>query len=205
MALAVVAAAVLRATLPPELRVGIAPWLLFLAVGLLLVLLVIADPGRIDRASTLTRVLTDMLIAVISVANGLSAVQLVRDIVTTASWVNNAAVLLTSGGAIWLTNVIAFSLWYWDLDRGGAAARAGTANIQPAFVFPEMTHTEYVAEGWTPRFLDYLFLSFATATAFSPTDVSAVKPWAKVLMTAEAGISLVVGLLVIARAVNILK
>ena len=126
MALAVVVAAVLRATLPARLRIGIAPWALLVTVGLLLLLLVIADPGRIDRASTVTRVLTDVLIAVITVANGLSAARLVGDIVTNASGFDNAAVLLKSGGAIWLTNVIAFSLWCWDLDRGGAAAPPAT-------------------------------------------------------------------------------
>ena len=103
-----------------------------------------------------------------------------------------------------LVYVIAFGLWYWDLDRGGAAARAhGTG--EPAFIFPEMTNSQYVADDWYPKFIDYLHLSFSTATAFSPTDVSAVRPWAKLLMIAEEAISLVVAVLVIARAVNILQ
>ena len=68
-----------------------------------------------------------------------------------------------------------------------------------------MTHTEHVPEGWRPQFIDYLHLSFATATAFSPTDVSAIKPWAKILMMVQEAISLIVALLVIARAVNILN
>ena len=105
---------------------------------------------------------------------------------------------------IWLTNVIAFGLWYWDLDRGGAAARALGPPVEPAFVFPEMTNPEHVPAGWYPKFVDYLHLSFSTAMAFSPTDVSAIKAWAKLLMMAEAAVSLVVGLLVIARAVNVL-
>jgi hypothetical protein len=205
MAAAVVIAGVLRATLPERLRVGVAPWLLLTVLGILLVLLVIADPGRIDRPSTLTRGLTDGLIALISLANASSAARLVSDIITNASGFNNANLLLRSGGAIWLTNVIAFSLWYWDLDRGGAAARATNSAISPAFVFPEMTNTDYVAEGWTPHFIDYFALSFSTAMAFSPTDVSAIKPWAKILMMMEQAISLVVALLVVARAVNILN
>ena len=82
-------------------------------------------------------------------------------------------VLLASGGAIWLTNVIAFGLWYWDLDRDGAAARARGPGRPPAFVF-------------------------------SPTDVSPIRPWAKLMMMAEEAVSLVVAVLVIARAVNIL-
>ena len=75
----------------------------------------------------------------------------------------------------------------------------------PTLVFPEMVHKEQVGEDWSPAFVDYFHFAFATATAFSPTDVSAVKPWAKLMMMAEAAISLVVGILVVARAVNILK
>jgi len=204
MAAAILAAGVLRYTLPVSLRVHDASWLLAFLIVVMLAVLIIGDPGAIDRQSTWLRVMTDVLIATISIANGASAVKLVSDIINTDPFTNNAKTLLASGGAIWLTNVIAFGLWYWDLDRGGAAARAHGAG-QPAFVFPEMTNSQYVEADWYPKFVDYLHLSFTTATAFSPTDVSAIRPWAKLLMMAEEAISLVVGLLVIARAVNILK
>ena len=72
-------------------------------------------------------------------------------------------------------------------------------------IFPEMLHTEYVPATWVPRFVDYLSLGFWTAIAFSPTDVSAIKPWAKLLMMIEGGVSLGIGALVIARAINILQ
>ena len=78
-------------------------------------------------------------------------------------------------------------------------------DIRPALIFPEMLHTQHVEEGWYPTFVDYFHFAFATATAFSPTDVSAVKPWMKLMMMAEEAISLVVAVLVVARAVNILK
>ncbi len=106
---------------------------------------------------------------------------------------------------IWVTNLIAFGLWYWDLDRGGAAARAHQPGRNPAFVFPEMQHTDYVAAAWVPRFVDYLSLAFWTATAVSPTDTSAIKPWAKILMMLEAAGSFALAALVIARAINIFK
>ena len=101
--------------------------------------------------------------------------------------------------------MITFGLWYWDLDRGGAAARARGSSRQPAFVFPEMANAQYVAPGWCPKFIDYFHLSFTTATAFSPTDVSAIKPWAKLMMMTEEAISLLVAVLVVSRAVNILR
>lgn len=203
MAVAVLAAGGLRAVLPPQLRAGDARWVLILVLIGLLAALIIGDPGRIDRDSTRLRVLTGTLIGVISAVNASAAVRLIAAIIDGAKFTTDANILLASGGAIWLTNVITFGLWYWDLDRGGAAARARGVG-QPAFVFPEMNNAQYVRPGWYPRFIDYLHLSFTTATAFSPTDVSAIRSWAKLMMMAEEAISLVVALLVVSRAVNIL-
>ncbi len=205
MALAVLAAGGLRAVLPPELRSGDARWAFVVVVFALLVILIGFDPGRIDRDSRWLRALTGALIGLISVVNASAAVRLVTGIIDDAKFSNDANILLASGGAIWLANVLAFGLWYWDLDRGGAAARARGPGHQPAFVFPEMTHAQYVGADWYPKFMDYLHLSFTTATAFSPTDVSAIRSWAKLMMMSEAAISLVVAVLVISRAVNILK
>src|SRR6202020_495370 len=204
MAAAVLAAGGLRAVLPPQLRAGDARWVLVLVLIGLLAAMIIGDPGRIDRDSTWLRVLTGTLIGVISAVNASAAVRLIAAIIDGAKFTNDANVLLASGGAIWLSNVIAFGLWYWDLDRGGAAARARGSSRQPAFVFPEMINAQYVGPDWYPKFMDYLHLSFTTATAFSPTDVSAIRPWAKLMMMAEETISLVVALLVVSRAVNIL-
>jgi hypothetical protein len=205
MALAVLAAGGLRAVLPPALRNGDARWAFVLVVFALLAILVIGDPGRIDRDSPWLRVATGTLIGLISAVNASAAVRLVAGIISDAKFSNDANILLASGGAIWLTNVIAFGLWYWDLDRGGAAARARVSGRQPAFVFPEMTNARYVGADWYPKFIDYLHLSFTAATAFSPTDVSAIRSWAKLMMMAEEAISLVVAVLVVSRAVNILR
>jgi hypothetical protein len=205
MALAVLAAGGLRAALPPQLRSGDARWVFVVVVVGLLVILILGDPGRIDRDSASLRLLTGTLIGLISAVNAVAAVRLVAGIIGAVKFSTDANVLLASGGAIWLSNVIAFGLWYWDLDRGGAAARARGSSRQPAFVFPEMTNAQYVEHDWYPKFMDYLHLSFTTGTAFSPTDVSAIRPWAKLMMMAEEAISLVVAILVVSRAVNILK
>ena len=205
MALAVLAAGGLRAVLPPELRNGDARWVFVVVVFALLAILVIGDPGRIDRDSTWLRIGTGTLIGLITAVNASAAVRLVAGIISNAKFSNDANILLASGGAIWLTNVITFGLWYWDLDRGGAAARARGSGRQPAFVFPEMTNAQYVGADWYPKFIDYLHLSFTAATAFSPTDVSAIRSWAKLMMMAEEAISLVVAILVVSRAVNILR
>lgn len=203
VALAVIAVSVLHALLPPELHLMQVAWLPWVA-AVLLIVLVIADPGTIDRRGVLMRVLTDLLIGFITVANAYAAVVLVIGIVDNASF-ETPRELLFAGGAVWITNAVAFALWYWDLDRGGPAERAHGSARTPAFVFPEMQHTEHVRPDWTPQFVDYLAYSFATATAFSPTDVSAVKPWAKAMVVAEGLLSLALAALVIARAINVMS
>lgn len=205
MALAILVVAGLHVALPAKYRVNPA-WVLPVVLLVLLAALIIGDPGRIDRQRSWLRVGTVGVIALLTLANMVAAGRLVGAIITTNKlFASNAVALLATGGVIWATNVIAFGLWYWNLDRGGAAARAHHPQADPAFVFPEMQHTHYMPAGWVPKFADYLSLSFWTATAFSPTDVSAIKRWAKMMMVTEAAVSLVIGILVIARAVNILK
>ena len=205
VALAIVFVAGLHVALPARYRVQPA-WVVPVALLVPLAALIAGDPGRIDRQKTWLRILTGILIAVITLANLAAAVRLVVDILTNNKlYANNAGGLLAAGGVIWATNVIAFALWYWDLDRGGAAARAHPSARPPAFVFPEMQNPGYVSATWMPRFIDYLFLAFWTATTASPTDTVAIKPWAKLLMMLEATGSIALTALVIARAINILQ
>jgi hypothetical protein len=204
VALAIVAVVGLHVVLPSRYRLH-PSWLAVAVPMVLLVVLIAGDPGRIDRQRIWLRVVTAAIIAFITLANLYAAVRLVVDILTSNKlYSNNPGGLLAVGGVIWATNVIAFALWYWDLDRGGAAARAHHPYRNPAFVFPEMLHGDFVAAGWVPRFVDYFSLSFWTSTAVSPTDISAIRPWAKLLMMLEAAGSIVLVALVIARAINIL-
>lgn len=175
---------------------------LFLAV--FLVVLIVGDPGRIDRQRRWLRVTTGLMIATITLVTASEAVRLVVGILTQASF-DSAGQLLGIGGIVWVSNVVAYALWYWDLDGGGAAARANRdTSVPPAFAFPEQSLPDVVPRGWYPRFVDYVALSFNTALAFSPTDVSAIRPWAKLMMISESAVSLALGALVIAYAVNIL-
>ena len=204
IAAAIIVVAGLHVALPARYRVQPA-WLFPTVLLVLLAVLIIGDPGRIDRQKAWLRIVTSAVIAVITLANLLAAARLVVEILTNNKlFANHPGGLLAAGAVIWATNVIAFGLWYWDLDRGGAAARAHHPYDNPAFVFPEMQHTDYVPANWVPRFVDYLSLAFWTATAISPTDISAIKPWSKLLMMMEAAGSIVLAALVIARAINVL-
>jgi uncharacterized membrane protein len=203
VALAALAAIALQAVLPS--RFALRPHLLLTALEVaLLIGLVAANPTRINRESRVLRTTSLSLMAVISLGNAVSAVLLVRSLVNGSAG-DSAGTLLATGVAIWGTNVIAFALWYWELDRGGPAARAKGGNPYPDFLFTQMTAPEVSPPNWEPAFLDYLYLSFTNATAFSPTDVMPLSRWAKMMMLVQSAISIVAVALVISRAVNVFK
>jgi uncharacterized membrane protein len=166
--------------------------------------LVAANPRRITRRSRPVRAATVTLIAAISLANAYSAARLVQGILHRPPAYRDATELLLTGGAIWLTNVIVFALWYWELDQGGPAARAMAMHEHPDFLFPQMTAPELVSKQWEATFVDYLYLSFTNASAFSPTDVLPLSRWAKMTMMVQSIVSLAAVVLVVARAVNTL-
>jgi uncharacterized membrane protein len=201
--LSVIAAIVLQVLLPPHLTQPLPRSLLPSLEGALLVGLSIANPVRIERRGKFVRAASIALILLISVANAASAVLLIRAILETKG-ANHAGPLLATGASVWATNVIAFALWYWEFDRGGPVNRAMATSRFPDFMFPQMATPTLAPVDWEPRFVDYLYLSFTNASAFSPTDVMPLARWAKLTMLVQSAISLSIGALVIARAVNIL-
>ena len=181
-------------------------WILPAVQGLLLVALVAANPTRINRESRWLRWLALVLAALLSVANGWSVAALAVGLVRGKEHWTPGQLLIT-GAVVWLTNVVAFALWYWEFDRGGPVARALAAKPYPDFLFPQMQFTpeqRLAPDDWEPAFVDYFYLAFTNASAFSPTDVMPLSRWAKLAMTAQSVISLVTVALVVARAVNIL-
>jgi uncharacterized membrane protein len=198
----VLAAIVLQFVLPDQLAL-LPRYLLPALETALLIGLIAANPVRIERRSQVIRVASIVLIFLITLANILSTVLLIRIILDGKA--SNAVPLLASGAAIWATNVIAFALWYWEFDRGGPVHRAHGTFQFTDLMFPQMTDPQLSAPDWEPQFVDYLYLSFTNATAFSPTDVMPLARWAKLTMLVQSAVSLALGVLVIARAVNILR
>ncbi len=182
---AVVAALVLIVLLPDSERIG-PPWLLPLFAGLLLVALIAGDPGKIDRRSNVLRVVSIALVFVL-VANSLWATaQLIDVLINGGKETNSASALLAAGTTVWVSNCLAFALLYWELDSGGAAARAHRIPDHPDFAFPQQMNPDVAPVGWRPRFVDYLYLGFTNATAFSPTDAMPLAPWAKLAMIVQS-------------------
>jgi hypothetical protein len=201
----VAAAIALQVAVPGRLVLVTPSWVLPAVQGAMLLALVAANPHRIDRQSTLLRSLSLFLAALLTLANIWSVARLATEI-TQGTLGGTPGELLVTGGAIWLTNVVVFGLWYWEFDRGGPVARAlNLKSRYPDFQFPQMVSPpEMVPADWEPAFLDYLYLAFTNASAFSPTDVMPMSRWAKVAMTVQSIISIVTVALVVSRAVNIL-
>ena len=198
---AIVVATLLQASLPQ--RVGQLRWISVTLCLVLLVVFAFVNPRQIEQRHRPLRGVMLALVAALSIGNAISGAQLVIDLVN-AEGISDAGTLLRTGGAIWLTNVIVFSLWYWLFDRGGPYARAQQQDPFPAFMFPQMEEHDFVPPGWKPEYVDYLYLAFTNALAFSPTDVMPLKHWAKLTMLLQALVSLMIAVLVVARAVNVL-
>jgi uncharacterized membrane protein len=201
--LAVLAAIGLQAAIPARLSIG-NRWLLPALELALLLVLSIANPRRINQERRWLRGTSLVLVALASVANAWSALKLVIGLIHGREG-DDAGPLLATGGAIWLTNVVVFALWYWEFDRGGPASRAHARKTYPDFQFPQMENPNHAHPNWEPTFADYLYLSFTNATAFSPTDTVPMTRWAKMAMLSQSAVSLATVALVIARAVNVLK
>jgi uncharacterized membrane protein len=149
----------------------------------------------------ITRMLTFAALGLITVAMIASLIFLVQGI---PSHRELPKALLRSALDLWITNILVFALWYWKLDAGGPLGRDHSrCKIASAFLFPQLS-SDREHDGWSPQFLDYLFVAFNTSTAFSPTDTAVLSRWAKVATMVQSLISLSILVLLAARAVNIL-
>ncbi|HET8672625.1 MAG TPA: hypothetical protein VFL87_03255 [Thermoleophilaceae bacterium] len=196
-----VAAIALYLALPEKLTLG-PRWLLPSLEGLLVIGLVAAMPNPAMQYSPWRRHFALSLTSLVSLANVVSLLLLVHYLLKGGRAGGHQLIL--SGVVLWVTNVLLFALWFWELDRGGPVTRVLDRTAQPDFLFPQMTDTQWAPEGWTPGFVDYLYVSFTNATAFSPTDTMPLTQRAKLLMTIQALAALLTIGLVVARAVNIL-
>jgi hypothetical protein len=213
MAGAVLAAIVLTVLLPDDLRLG-PRWLLPVVEAVLLVLVVVGDPGRIDRRTRALRFMSIALVAVLVTGALAATVQLVDELIEGGSVTNSPSALLAAGATVWSANAIAFALLYWELDRGGPVARVSLPREKiplADFRFTQDETKDTVAEvaagssqraDWIPLFVDYLYLSTTNSSAFSPTDTMPLSTRAKMLMGVQATAALFTSLLVIARAVG---
>ena len=196
-AVALLAVGALYAAVSTELTPG--PRLLVpLLVALLVAALMSAHVGGRRR---LARRFALALVALVTVAVATSALLL---ILVSLGGGAPAPALLGDAALIWAMNVVTFAVWYWEIDGGGPASRHRDRHYSEDFLFPQMAQGGDVARGWSPGFVDYLFLAFNTSTAFSPTDTAILSRRAKVLTMAQSVVSLAVVAVLIGRAVNAL-
>ena len=204
--LAVAAAIALYVVLPERLITGLGPRFLIPSLeGALGLALLVSSPRRLTAESRRLRAAAIALIAFVNLANVVSLAELVHDLLGKHPTTATGRTLVFASVPIWITNVLVFALWYWELDRGGPSARLQTEHRQPDFLFPQMNLPAATKPGWSPSFFDYLYVSFTNATAFSPTDTMPLTAWAKFLMMVQSLASLLTVALVISRAVNILN
>jgi hypothetical protein len=187
-------------TLPHRLIMG-PRWLVPGVEGILLLALVVTTPTRHYGQSRGLRTLVILLLGLVSATTLISLILLAHFLLQGSK--TGGEPLIFAGGVLWVTNILIFGIWFWELDRGGPGRRCRDQRGSADFLFPQMTEPK-LAPGWRPRFLDYLYTSYTNAAAFSPTDTLPLTAIAKLLMAAQSFIALVTLVLVVSRAVNVL-
>jgi hypothetical protein len=170
--------------------------------ALLILAVIIALGARVMRWRGMVHVGRLIAIAglgVISAAVTVSAVYLVGALLSRAT---EAVPLLRDAGLLWVSNLLTFSLWYWEIDGGGPAHRHATGCGSTDFGFPQNLIGGETTKGWMPEYVDYVFLAFNTSTAFSPTDTVVFARRSKVLMMWQSLVSLITIAVIAARAIN---
>lgn len=213
-AIAVVSAIGLYALLPSALLLG-PRFIVPILEALLFVPLVSANPRRMTVENTALRRTAIGLVLLIAATNASALILLVGQLI--GGTAEHARQLLLAAAQIWLTNVLVFALAYWELDRGGPVTRTQTPRPRlptADFRFPQDEDHDAIGEvarrsaaksGWTPGFIDYLYVSVTNSSAFSPTDTMPLSPRVKILMSIESVSALMLSVLVIARGVSLLQ
>jgi hypothetical protein len=201
--LTILAVVFLLAVLPGRIRL-FSTWAIYvMGIALITPIMAVHLSGakarwqRIESAVLLLFIAVGEVVTLVNLGHLISAI-------TGRSMGLSGMQLLTSSVAVWVTNVLMFSLLYWNMDRGGPEARMNNTNYKPDWLFPQAEAGEDAPPNWCPTFVDYLFLGYTTATAFSPTEALPATSRAKMLMMIQSAISLVTIVIVASRAINIL-
>jgi hypothetical protein len=200
--LTVLAAILLSFNLPPSLTIS-QVWLIPAIESVLLFGLVVSTPWVPAHRHPRRRLISLALVGIASASNLVNLALLVH--VLLSGKPTTGTELVVAGAEIWITNVLLFTVWYWQLDRGGPIARRSDPLLAPDFLFPQMTRDDLGGINWRARYIDYLYTSFTNATAFSPTDTMPLSPTSKMLFLVQSTASLVTIGMVFARAINILQ
>ncbi len=178
-------------------------WIIPAAGAVVLAPLILTNPHRLTRETSWSRWIGVGFAIALAATNQAYIVLIVRELVTGSA--SGPSTLLTALG-VWITNVVAFALLYWEIDKGGPVARRLEGlrdDAQQDFRFPQQDDSRG-GEGWMPQFFDYAYFSLTNMMAFSPTDVMPLSLRAKALMAYQAFTAFVILALVISRAINIL-
>jgi len=180
-------------------------WVLPALESLLLAGLVVTTPRGKELPRPGRRSAALVLIGLVSAANVLSLVLLVHYLLDHTASPAEGHRLILAGVEIWGDERAAVRRLVLGA-RPGRTSGAQTPRLSDARLpVPADDRGATRALDWRGGFVDYLYVSFTNAAAFSPTDTMPLSVMAKMLMLVQSLISLVTIGLVVARAVNILQ
>jgi hypothetical protein len=200
--LTVLIAIALGLALPSQLTLG-TPWVVPGVETVLLLGLILAIPRLFPHHHPLRRPLRMGLVGIVSAVNVASLFLLAQSLLE--GTLVSGRTLLEGGAILWLTTILLFGVWFWELDRGGPLRRMKERDRRPDFLFPEMEEEAWLPADWQPRMSDYLYLSLTNAASFSPPETFPLTRAAKILMSLQTLGSLTTLTVVLAYAVGNLR
>jgi uncharacterized membrane protein len=203
VALTILAVLGLLVVLPARIRLFPAWFVKVAAIATLISLAAIPLSGATARWRRIERTIVLFFIAIVGSGTLAGVASLIREMVMQSKAIDGLQLLSSSVG-IWISNILTFSLLYWQIDRGGPEARMNDAGKRPDWLFPQTGVPEDVPPDWRPTFVDYLFLAFTIATAFSPADALPLTSRIKIVIMIESSISLTTIVVIASRAIGIL-
>jgi len=185
----------------PELTYG--PHNLILITEVALSVIIGLSAGqRHKRMGGPYRLLSFLLLGLISLAN-ITSFFLVAQLLVFTDKVVSGRELLVSALAIFLTNIIVFALWYWEIDSPGLSGSKWSRHDKDFQFVQQDLGKDF--RNWQPKFIDYFYLSLTNAINFAAADTRPITPQAKSLMGTQALVSVFILALVLARSVSILN
>ena len=196
--LALLVAAALEVSLPGDLILG-GGWIRWIIPALVVILIIVSAVSPVEESDRRRR-LGITLAALVTLVNAVAIGELVYGIVGEAGF--EGRYLIVAALQVWFTNVIIFGVWFWEIDGGGPRHRAQAPPGPHEQLFAQYTLPE--PWSWRPAFWDYLYLSFTNSVSFAPADALPLRHRMKLLMAVESVLSLMVILIIAARAISIL-
>ena len=116
----------------------------------------------------------------------------------------NPFYLLLEAALVHASTVLLFASWYAMIDHHRQLARIQGGALRQRISFPQNAARYPGYESWVPGFVDYWSFAFTASSSLGPAEAIPLAAPAKLLVCLQVGLSLVILLVLAARAIGLI-